>query len=601
MQTDPTRGPGETSKIAAHEDAAHEKRNWVRLTFDCNDHCVFCLDALAHDGTVRDSGEVRRQILDGRRKGATRLILSGGEPTIHPNFADFIRLGALAGYRKIQTVTNGRLFAYPGFLRRCIDAGLGEITFSLHGPNARIHDALVGTPGAFEEEMAGLTAALADGRPIVNVDIVVNRANVKHLAEMLRMLTGMGVREFDLLQVVPFGRAFTDGRNTLFYDLAEMRPHILEALAYSKRPDVHLWMNRFPPEHLEGYEHLIQDPYKLNDEVRGRKEEFARLLERGLWLDCREPERCKHCYLQRLCDALEGELSREQERNFEIVRVDTEWEAEQPAVYGGDPASARRAQDRPAVTQGYKRRLPMAMVPRPGTTLDELVGESRATTLHVVAPDIAGAAPAIARFPRLRRLELRLDDYSGLKRALDDGVAGAGPLAGRTLVRVEAKAAAATGALLGIEASFEVCVDLSQETVAWLSALNAVPARLALRQPTYERSTESAKHDLDLRPFFASLPAELPVEGVPACILGRSPRVRPPTLDTAMRGPGGRLEIFRYTRRHILSGYRTKSLRCGTCRENARCDGVHINYARAHGYGALQPLAGEDTTSPSAG
>ena len=39
-------------KVAAHEQAAHEKRNWVRLSYDCNNHCTFCLDSNAHDGTI---------------------------------------------------------------------------------------------------------------------------------------------------------------------------------------------------------------------------------------------------------------------------------------------------------------------------------------------------------------------------------------------------------------------------------------------------------------------------------------------------------------------------------------------------------------------
>lgn len=241
-----------SNKIAEHEEAAHEKRNWVRLTFDCNNRCTFCLDSDTHDGEIRDRDEVKQQILEGRKKGATRLILSGGEPTIHPNFVDFVKLGARAGYRKIQTVTNGRLFSYPEFLSRCLEAGLGEITFSLHGPNARIHDALVGVKGAFDQEVAALEAALADGRPIVNVDIVINRGNVKQLPAMLEKFTKMGVREFDLLQVIPFGRAFTEGREDLFYDLEEMRPYLLEAFAYSKLPDMHVWLNRFPPQHLEG-------------------------------------------------------------------------------------------------------------------------------------------------------------------------------------------------------------------------------------------------------------------------------------------------------------------------------------------------------------
>ena len=606
MLTEEMHAAGVAGKITSHEDAAHEKRNWVRLTFACNDHCVFCLDSDTHNGDMRDREEVKTQILDGRKKGATRLILSGGEPTIHPSYVDFIRLGVRAGYRKVQTVTNGRLFSYGDFLKRCLDAGLSEITFSIHGPNAKVHDALVGTKGAWDEEIAGLRGALADGRPIVNIDVVVNRGNVKHLPEMLRLYTEMGVKEFDLLQVVPFGRAFTDGRDTLFYDLEEMRPYLLEALEYSKRPDIHMWMNRFPPQHLEGFEHLIQDPYKLNDEVRGRKEEYARLLDDGVWLDCRDPERCRYCYLERLCDTLEEVIDTVEERAFDVVRVDTEWEAAQPAVYGGDPASAKRAKDLAARgpadmldgsgelrlqrTNGGKRMLPVfTNGAKNGTTktkpasLEALVEESRATTIAVRSPDVARAEAALARFPDVARVELELDDYEGLAEMI--------ARTGRTLTRAHAKTAERAAALLAEAGSFEVMVDLTNETAEWLRGLTTVSSRIALRQPTYERLTEAASNDVDLRELFARLTHLVPVEGVPACILGRAPRETPRTLDTAMMTPDGRLEIFRYARRYILESYRTKSLRCRDCAENARCDGMHINYVRAHGYAVMQPIA----------
>jgi MoaA/NifB/PqqE/SkfB family radical SAM enzyme len=565
-------GVAARDKTRTHEEAAHDRRNWVRLTFDCNDHCVFCLDADAHDGTVRSHEDVKRQILDGRRVGATRLILSGGEPTIHPKYVDFIRLGALAGYPKIQTVTNGRMFAYDDFLRRCLDAGLSEITFSLHGPNARVHDALVGTKGAFEEEMRGLKNALAHreatGRPIVNVDVVVNRANVKHLAEMLSMLLDLGVGEFDLLQVVPFGRAFRDGRDTLFYDLEEARPHIQAALEYSKRPDVHLWMNRFPPQHLEGFEHLIQDPYKLNDEVRGRKEEFARWIDTGEPLDCRDPARCRYCYLEKLCDSLVQSMDHVASGAFEIVRVDTEAEEHAPSSFGGDPATARK-------------RLPLAGngAPSERRSLSEILASSGARTLHVVAPNVARAVEAASRFPSLTDLELRLDDWSGME-SID-----------RRVTRVEASTAEAAQALLAVAGSFEVVVDLTKDTAPWLLSLDEAPARLALRQPTYERASDAREHDVDLRVFFASFRhAAVPVEGVPACILGREPRRRPPTMDLAAADPGGRLEIFRWTRRYVEERYLTRSLRCSSCAHASRCEGVHINFVRAHGYAPLQPV-----------
>ncbi len=594
------------AKVVSHEDAAHEKRNWVRLTYECNNRCIFCLDSDTHDGEMRDPEDVKRQILDGRKKGATRLILSGGEPTIHPRFIDFVRLGKLAGYRRVQTVTNGRLFSYGSFYDRCIEAGLQEITFSIHGPNARVHDALVGVKGAYDEEMAGLRRALADGRPIVNVDVVINRGNVKVLPEMLEGLYAEGVREFDLLQVVPFGRAFTEGKDTLFYDLEEAAPQLRKALEFSTRPDVHVWLNRFPPPHLEGFEHLIQDPYKLNDEVRGRKEELARQIEHGEKLDCRDPARCRYCYLERLCDDLEATQERYHAGTFERILVDTAWEAKQPAPYGGDPASARRAraensagsaatQSAPQSAEGPsdgRRRLPVVAGPSrlPIHTLSEQAARAGARQLVVRAPDLASARAELSRLPTVPELALELERPEGLLEALvrEDG----GELIdGRRLVRVTVRDADEARALLAAPGRFEVEVLLSRQVEPWLLGLESALPRLALRQPTYERLTEAQSHDVDAPAFFAALRVALPVRGLPACVVGAAVEPEPATLDARGMAPDGSLEIFRFTKRFVLDGYTTKSLRCRGCALDAACAGMHVNQVRAHGYAWMQPVA----------
>lgn len=586
-------------KVLEHEEAAHDKRNWVRLTYDCNDRCIFCLDSDTHDGEMRDPEDVKRQILDGRRKGATRLILSGGEPTIHPCYVDFIKLGRLAGYPKVQTVTNGRMFAYREFLTRCVDAGLSEITFSIHGPNARIHDALVGVKGAFEQEVRGLQNALEDGRPVVNIDVCVNRGNVKVLPQIIETFAAMGVKEYDLLQVIPFGRAFIEGRDTLFYDLEEAAPYLREAFSWSEKPDMHIWLNRFPPEYCEGYEHLIQDPYKLNDEVRGRKEEYERLLGRGEPLDCREPARCRYCYLERLCDTLDEVRATVHDERFDVVRVDTEWEAGLGPVFGGDPASARRARAEAddAARQGDARgRLRLPVVggePSPVVSPVERARRAGADTIRVVAPDVARALEAARPYDFTTRIELELAEYAGLPEALD----AEGRIGGRTLVRAVTADRMQAERLLAIDADFEVLVLLTRETADWLLERDDVPPRLALRQPNYERLTEAGAHDVDLSEFFARFTADVPVENVAACILGRPPRPRPATLDTSMMRPDGRLEIFRYTRRYILDRYYAKSLRCTGCAHASRCDGMHINWIRAHGFAPLQPVSIEDAAA----
>lgn len=598
---------GVDDKLLEHEDAAHEKRNWVRLTFDCNNHCVFCLDTLTHDGQMRDANEVKQQILDGARKGAQRLILSGGEPTMHPRYVDFIRLGKAAKYRKIQTVTNGRAFAYKDFLKRCLDAGLDEITFSIHGPNARIHDALVGAKGAFEQEVQGLQYALEDGRPIVNIDVVINRGNVKHLKAILEKFIAMGVREYDLLHVIPFGNAYKEGRDILFYDLEEMRPYLLEAFAFSKRPDVHIWLNRFPVQHLEGYESLIQDPYKLNDEAKGRKEEFHRLLTEGVDLDCREPARCKLCYLQNVCDTLYGVRDQVIARDFTRLRVDATWEQKQGPIWGGDPASSKRAraieaqlaeggltvlapaEDVAVDAPRAKLRLPVVGQGAQETPLSAvppaaLAVEAGVNTLWVVAPDVASALAEIARHPGVTAVELELADFSGL----DVWTSERSDVSWR-VTRAIAWTSAQAEALLAMPGDFEVTVALTQTNEPWLLARGEV-ARLGLFQPNYERMSEAKAHDVDLRAFFGRFAAEVPVEGVPACVTGRAPRQSPRTLDTAMMRPDGQLEIFRYIQRYIQEHYKARSLRCKPCVHASGCDGMHINYIRAHGYELMQPV-----------
>jgi MoaA/NifB/PqqE/SkfB family radical SAM enzyme len=574
-------------KRTQHEQAAHERRNWVRLTFDCNDRCIFCLDADTHDGRMRPRDEVKRQILEGRRSGAARLILSGGEPTIHPDFVDFVRLGRAAGYPKIQTVTTGRMFAYREFLTRSVDAGLGEITFSIHGPDAKIHDALVGVKGAFDEEIAGLKHALADGRPIVNIDVCVNRANVRHLDRMFETFTAMGVREFDLLQVIPFGRAYREGAQTLFYDLEEAQEHLQAAFAWARKPDMHVWLNRFPIEHLEGFEELIQDPYKLNDEVRGRKEEYTRWLDEGIPLSCREPDRCRHCYIRRLCDDLDEVRAQVVRNLFDVVRIDTDWEARLPPAFGGDPASAEKVR--------AMRRLPVVgAAPAPPTPVADLptrVADSGARTAWIVAPDLTAARAALAQLPSLRRVALELPQLEGLAEALVDGM-----LDGRTLAQVRTRGASTTRTALAIPGDFEVLAALDVELAQWLRTLDAWPGRLALIQPDHELASDAATHDVDVPQLVRALESipgfeHAAIEGVPQCLLGRAPRRAPTVLDASMLAPDGRLEIFRYARRFVQSRDRVKSLRCRGCAVTGACEGVAVNWVRAHGLGRLAPIA----------
>ena len=302
--------------------AVDERRHWVRLTRACNNRCLFCHDVGAHDGQVVPDEQVRAKIAQGRAIGATRLILSGGEPTIHPRFLEYVRLGRDSGYSWIQTVTNGRMFGYRNFAESAWEAGLREATFSMHAHEPALYDRLVGAPGAFPQALKGLRNALRLGM-VVSVDVVLNRLNLPKLRELLEFYMSLGVMEFDLLHLVPFGRGFDDHRDELFADDELVRRELARALEIADTPGLYLWTNRLPIRFLEGHEDLFQDPHKLYDEVLGEREAFRDLFATGKEPDCLG-DRCGSCFLKDFCDA-----ARRYQRG--------EWDRTPPAIDAAAP------------------------------------------------------------------------------------------------------------------------------------------------------------------------------------------------------------------------------------------------------------------------
>jgi sulfatase maturation enzyme AslB (radical SAM superfamily) len=286
-------------ELAIREQAVHQTRWWVRLTRLCNNRCLFCLDAPAQNGKIEPDKVVQERLYEGRAKGASRLILSGGEPTIHPRFLDFVRMGRDLGYSWIQVITNGRMFRYRKFAETAVRNGLCEATVSAHGHTSELHDLLVGHKGAFAEVVTGIVNLLSVG-VVVSVDVVLNRLNLPHLKEILDFYYRLGVREFDLLHMVPFGRGFDENRGILYPDDELLTQGVSKALKWASDRDVFVWTNRLPIRFLENHEKYFQDPHKIYDEVLGEREVF-----RELFATQKEPsclgERCQYCFLETFC------------------------------------------------------------------------------------------------------------------------------------------------------------------------------------------------------------------------------------------------------------------------------------------------------------
>ena len=161
MTVSPSARMPDAEALLERESIANRKKHWVRAVTACNSKCLFCLDADTPRNVYLPESEVKAELLRGREElGADKVIISGGEASLHPKFVEFIRYARSIGYDRVQTVTNGYKYANLQYYRDCMDAGLGEITFSLHGHTAELHNHLTQTPGAFKRIVKAMVRAL---------------------------------------------------------------------------------------------------------------------------------------------------------------------------------------------------------------------------------------------------------------------------------------------------------------------------------------------------------------------------------------------------------------------------------------------------------
>lgn len=283
-------------------DTSNEKRHWVRITYICNQNCLFCLDSDERGNTHLSLADIEKDLRTGLKNNAKRAVISGGDASIHPQFIEVIKLAKKIGYEHIQTITNGQKFADEVFFDDAIKAGLDEITFSIHGPSSKIHDYLVGVKGAFIKVLKALKHCKKYPRLIVSIDVCVNKVNIKYLPEILKKFIDVGFYEFDILHITPFGSAW-DNRDVLLYDVKSNLKYLHKALEFSKDPKTHIWTNRLPAKFLEGYESLIQDPRKLYDEVNGRKKMFDDFIKKNIPMFCLG-KICEYCFIKDFCSDL---------------------------------------------------------------------------------------------------------------------------------------------------------------------------------------------------------------------------------------------------------------------------------------------------------
>jgi MoaA/NifB/PqqE/SkfB family radical SAM enzyme len=211
------------------------------------------LDSEAQNWTFPAEEIVKKQIRDWYKPWFdNRVIISGWEASINPKFSEYIKYAREIWYDRVQTVTNWNMFASEDFCKKVFEAWLQEVTFSFHGHNETLHDYLVATPWAFKKSLKWLIYIKKHfPEIIINIDIVVNKVNVKFLPDIIKFFMKLWVYEYDILQIIPFGRWFSENKSKLFYNIWENLSYLQETWKLSRKPWMYMWTNRFPREAFE--------------------------------------------------------------------------------------------------------------------------------------------------------------------------------------------------------------------------------------------------------------------------------------------------------------------------------------------------------------
>jgi len=172
----------------------------LELTPACNNRCPGCSNVYARARREGHSGRARHKPLDAAGwqrvleiigPEATQIKLSGGEPTLHPEFPTI--LDAATSYDAAVTLfTNGR-WRQPTQLITLLRhrPGLAGLLISLHGARPESHEAFTRVRGSFDETVTNIHRAIEAGLAVAT-STVITRHNWQEIEAIVELAQELG-------------------------------------------------------------------------------------------------------------------------------------------------------------------------------------------------------------------------------------------------------------------------------------------------------------------------------------------------------------------------------------------------------------------------
>lgn len=219
--------------------------------YHCNNNCIFCSESDEYFLSLKNKTleEIKKDLKEIRTKFDFVSIM-GREPSIRPDILEIIKYAKSLNFKQLGITSNGRMFSIPSFTKSVLDEGINQIGISLAGATSAIHDKQTQVPGSFSQTIKGIENILKIKNPKTSllVNLPMDRLNYKNLKAQLKLLTTLGVKEINILNISPL--SLRSRSKKILVPMTVLAKHVYDTLikeGYLNNKDLKILLIEFPP------------------------------------------------------------------------------------------------------------------------------------------------------------------------------------------------------------------------------------------------------------------------------------------------------------------------------------------------------------------
>lgn len=156
----------------------------IPVNYFCNQKCFFCSewDKTVFKHLKGNEDSVVYKLLEEWVWHFHQVMFTSWEPTLNKNLWNYIRKAKELWYKNIWLITNGTQFYKDDLRKDILESWLREVTISIHGSNAKIHEDNIWVKWLYKNVIIGLIKLRKESRSLkINISMVLNRYNLGDL------------------------------------------------------------------------------------------------------------------------------------------------------------------------------------------------------------------------------------------------------------------------------------------------------------------------------------------------------------------------------------------------------------------------------------